>query len=113
MAKSIRLNVPLVRQDRSMECWYACVCMVCYYHVAGPRRGVPAAWKANKGLPFENFATLARGENLKPVPFPSNHEWTQDELHAILSTSGPIWAWGLWVGLSHIVVITGVDAGNV
>lgn len=111
--KTVRLDVPLVRQDRSMECWYASVCMVCYFHLAGPRYGVPVAWTANKGLPLANFSTLAQNEHLEPVAFAKDFRFTADELCDVLRRQGPIWAWGMWFGLSHIVVVTGVENGNV
>lgn len=113
MARSARLDVPLVKQIRTMECWYASACMVCYYFEIGPRLGVPKAWADNKGLPFADFATLAKTEGLTAVPFPQNHQWDAEELALILLTKGPIWAWGMWDGASHIVVITGIDQGKV
>jgi len=113
MPRSVLLKVSLVKQHRSMECWYAAACMVCYYFEVGPRLGVPKAWSDNRGLPLADFSTLAKTEGLKPVPFPQNHQWDQDELALILQTRGPIWAWGMWDGLSHIVVLTGVDQGQV
>jgi cysteine protease avirulence protein AvrRpt2 len=113
MAKNVKLVVPLVKQDRSMECWYAAACMVRYYFEAGPRLGVPKAWADNKGLPMADFATLAKNEHLVSVPFPSNRQWSQDDLAVVLETKGPIWAWGMWDGVSHIVVLTGVEDGNI
>ena len=113
MGENVQLSVPLIDQARTMDCWYAAVNMVCKYHVIGPRNGVPAAWKANEGLPFEDFATLAAGEHLVPIKFPKAFEWTEGELAKILRTSGPIWAWGEWFGASHIIVVTGVSNGQV
>jgi hypothetical protein len=113
MSASVRLDVPLIGQAREMDCWYAAVNMVCKFHVEGPRNGVPSAWKANGGLPFEDFATLASGEHLVPVTRDRSFEWSDAELARVLSEHGPIWAWGRWFGASHIVVITGVDRGKV
>lgn len=113
MGDVVRLSVPLIRQAQTRDCWYAAVNMVCKYHVAGPRNGVPSAWMANKGLPFPDFSTLAAGEHLVPIVFPAAYDWKDAELAKILREDGPIWAWGYWFGQSHIVVVTGIDKGQV
>ena len=58
----IRLEVPRVAQDRSMDCWYAAACMVSYYFRPGPRLGLPKTWAANKGIGPTRFADLAATE---------------------------------------------------
>ena len=108
----IKLNVPLVHQRQSMSCWYASACMVTYYREAGPRLGLPDKWTSNTGINLQDFVKLARAEGLKPVPG-SVQNLTERRLEAILRTHGPIWCAGRWDGVPHIVVLTGVDAGNV
>src|SRR5215217_3459658 len=47
---AIKLQVPLVKQHASMECWYAAACMVAYFRRPGPRLGLPKKWEANQGI---------------------------------------------------------------
>ncbi len=107
---SIRLNVPLVPQLLSMECWYASACMVAYYFAPGPRLGLPAQWAANNGInpTLGDFAALARNEDLTPVAAPER-VWGEKNLERLLRDYGPIWSAGYWYGVPHIVVLTGVD----
>lgn len=109
----VRLDVPLIGQVRDKDCWYAAVNMVCKFHVEGPRNGVPTAWRNDEGLPFADFSTLARGEHLIPLKYPQGFMCTEENLSAALKAWGPIWAWGMWFGASHIVVLTGVERGTV
>lgn len=110
----IRLTVPLVRQDQSMECWYASACMVAYYFAPGPRLGLPRLWQANRGLnpTLGDFMALARAEHLMPV-LAANRTWTETALERLLRHFGPLWCAGYWFGLGHVVVLTGVDSGMV
>src|SRR6266540_698244 len=111
---SIRLRVPLVAGRLGMECWYASACMVAYYFEAGPRIGLPKKWEANKGInpTLGDFTALAKAEHLVPVTA-LNRVRTEPELEKLLRASGPIWCAGLWYGLPHIVVLTGVDSTKV
>lgn len=107
---SIRLNVPLVAQLLSMECWYASACMVAYYFAPGPRLGLPKQWASNKGIDptLGDFAALARNEKLVPIAAP-NRLWSNVALEKVLRDFGPVWCAGYWYGVPHIVVLTGVD----
>jgi ABC-type bacteriocin/lantibiotic exporter with double-glycine peptidase domain len=111
---SIKLQVPLVKQELSMECWYASACMVAYFFEAGPRLGLPEKWRANKGINpnLGDFTALAKAEGLAAVPSASQ-VWTEAALEKLLKESGPIWSAGVWYGNKHIVVLTGVDNGSV
>lgn len=106
------LDVPLVKQDRSMECWYASACMVCYYREAGPRLGLPKKWEANQGIDPEDFVALAKTEGMKPYPLPIS-QWTSASLCDALRFAGPLWCAGYWFGVPHIVVLTGVDGNTI
>lgn len=109
---ALKLNVPLVKQLRSMSCWYASACMVAYYRRAGPRLGLPDKWVANTGIDIPDFIQLAQNEGLKPVRRPGGN-WSSGALEASLAVHGPIWCAGHWDGFPHIVVLTGVDGNQV
>ena len=110
----INLNVPLVAQRLSMECWYASACMVAYFFAPGPRLGLPAQWQANQGITpsLGDFAALARNEDLAPIIAP-NRVWSEKNLEVLLRDNGPIWCAGHWFGPGHIIVLTGVDSTDV
>ena len=86
---SIQLTVPLVLQQASNECWYASACMVA---------------KASG----EDFVQLAQSEGLKPILAPAA-QLTAQQLEVLLRNDGPLWCAGLWDGVGHVVVLTGVD----
>ena len=109
---SVKLDVPLVTQLRSMSCWYASVCMVAYFREAGPRLGLPEKWKANNGIQIKDFIALAQAEGLKVVTSPTSN-LTEQQLTVLLRNNGPIWCAGRWDGVPHIVVLTGVENGQV
>lgn len=109
---SIKLDVPLVKQLRSMSCWYASVCMVAYYREAGPRLGLPDKWNANTGINLNDFIKLAKVEGLSSIK-PPNLDLTEQQLEIFLRNNGPIWCAGRWDGVPHIVVLTGIENNRV
>ena len=109
---AVKLNVPLVTQSASMECWYASACMVAYYRRPGPRLGLPKKWEANQGLQVNQFILLAEAEGLRPAKSPSGN-LTAQQLEVLLRNCGPIWCAGSWDGVGHVVVLTGVDGQTV
>lgn len=109
---SIKLDVPLVLQRQTMECWYASVCMVNYFHEQGPRLGLPEKWEANNGINLGDFIRLAQVEKLQTVQMPTQ-DLTAQQLEVFLRNLGPLWCAGHWDGVPHIVVLTGVDNGTV
>ena len=111
-AMSIKLVVPLVTQKLSNECWYASMCMVAYYRVAGPRLGLPQVWKENKGLYTYDFIKLAKTEGMKSILTPTN-DLSSAQLETLLRNYGPLWCAGEWDGVGHVVVLTGVEGGQV
>jgi ABC-type bacteriocin/lantibiotic exporter with double-glycine peptidase domain len=108
----VKLDVPLVTQKRQMSCWYASVCMVAYYRSPGPRLGLPEKWNANCGINLNDFIRLAQAEGLKSIRSPAS-DLTENQLETFLRNDGPIWCAGRWDGVPHIVVLTGVEGGNV
>lgn len=86
--------------------------MVAYYHVAGPRLGLPEKWKSNNGIGLADFVALAKTEGLTAIKSPSG-DLTEQQLTTFLRNCGPLWCAGQWDGVGHIVVLTGADGGNV
>lgn len=107
---AVRLNVPLVLQQRSMECWYASACMVAYFRKPGPRRGLPDKWAANSGIQLSEIVNLAKSEGLKSILTPVG-TLTSGQLETMLRNFGPLWCAGKWDGFGHCIVLTGVN-GN-
>lgn len=109
---AIKLNVPLVTQRASMECWYASACMVAYFRRPGPRLGLPDKWVPNAGIGLADFVRLAQVEGLKSIMTPGGN-LTAQQLEVLLRNNGPLWCAGRWDGVPHIVVLTGVDDTSV
>ena len=109
---SVKLDVPLVTQQATMECWYASACMVAYFRRPGPRLGLPDKWAPNRGIGLADFARLAQAEGLKSMLTPGS-QVTAQQLETFLGNYGPIWCAGRWDGVPHIVVLTGVDGQTV
>ena len=109
---AVKLNVPLVVQRATMECWYASACMVAYFRRPGPRLGLPAKWVANQGIGVSDFVRLAQVEGLKSLVTPARI-LTSQQLEVLLQNNGPIWCAGLWDGVGHVVVLTGIDGQTV
>ena len=110
---SIRLDVPLVGQVRSMSCWYACSCMIAYYRHPGPRLGIPEAWEANTGLSHDQWPELAANEGHREVPWPHAGAWSSATLEQALRIYGPLLAHGRFYHAGHVIVITGVDGDTI
>ncbi|MEO0822070.1 MAG: papain-like cysteine protease family protein [Pseudomonadota bacterium] len=108
----VKLDVPMVTQQRNMSCWYASACMVAYYHIIGPREGLPEKWKQNNGITVPEFINLAKAEGLQSIKTPKD-KLTDSQLEVFLRNYGPFWCAGYWDGVPHIVVLTGVEAGKV
>jgi len=108
---SVKLNVPMVVQRASMECWYASACMVAYFRRPGPRLGLPDRWVPNQGIGLADFARLAKAEGLKALQTPIG-KLTYQQIEVLLRNFGPIWCAGRWDGVPHIIVLTGIDGAN-
>jgi ABC-type bacteriocin/lantibiotic exporter with double-glycine peptidase domain len=104
---AVTLDVPLVLQKVSMECWYASACMVAYFRRPGPRLGLPDKWIPNNGIGLVDFARLAAVEGLKATTTPTGN-LTAQQIEVLLRNFGPIWCAGRWDGVPHIVVLTGI-----
>jgi hypothetical protein len=64
-----------------------------------------------KGICPAQFITLAKNVWLDALPV-KNQDSEQD-LFDYLRNSGPVWSAGFWFGVGHVIVLTGVDRGQV
>ena len=104
------LAVPLITQDKSMACWFACVQMLyAYKHACADP--MDATYQANTGISADQFISLAKDAGLHTVPR-VNQSYGWKFVDDLLDAYGPIWAAGDWNGVPHIVVLTGIDAGG-
>lgn len=117
MAK-IKLDVPLLAQEKSMCCWHTSANMIWLYWQRqsgrqGPMYTVVPKYEDNTGLPAsaEAFIVLAKAVGLSAVP--TQNTFASDDLFRCLRDKGPLWCAGFWYGPGHVVVLTGVDGGTV
>jgi hypothetical protein len=72
---------------------------------------LPSSYQSNAGLSASNFIKLAKAVGLRTLPRVNmSYDWTF--LDDLLRRYGPIWAAGMWNGVPHIIVITGVDSNG-
>jgi ABC-type bacteriocin/lantibiotic exporter with double-glycine peptidase domain len=117
MAK-IKLVVPVLAQEKSMCCWHTAALMIWGYWQQksgrqGPMNSVAPVYDANTGLDgsAQAFITLAKKTGMVCVP--SRNTYTSEVLAAMLTERGPLWCAGMWFGFGHVIVLTGIDAGQV
>lgn len=115
MAK-IKLDVPLLAQEKSMCCWHTSANMIWLYWQRqsgrhGPMYTVAPTYESNTGIGPGAFIVLARAVGLSELP--TQNTFASDDLFRYLRDKGPLWCAGFWYGLGHIVVLTGVDGGMV
>jgi ABC-type bacteriocin/lantibiotic exporter with double-glycine peptidase domain len=118
-------NVPLIPQDLSMACWYACAQMLIQWRqgytlsceIAHPDPselpGQVALYKANNGLTLDQMMSFAKELGLETVP-PMTP--TQPLVEQWVRSYGPVWAAGKKINAAgqeygHAFVIVGVK-GN-
>lgn len=101
-------GVPMIYQDKSMSCWHAAARMLYAYRRLACIDPLPGKFAANTGIKAREFIQLAQSVGLKTLPQVNmSYDWTF--IDTALRFYGPIWAAGIWNGLPHIIVITGVD----
>jgi ABC-type bacteriocin/lantibiotic exporter with double-glycine peptidase domain len=106
-------NVPLVAQTSNNTCWHASSQMIWFYwqgvtNKQGPMNTIAENYKDDRGVTAQQFVTLAGKVGLKKVsPAPSTY--TSQVLESLLNRYGPLWSAGMWFGVGHIIVLTGVD----
>lgn len=115
---SIRLDVPLAAQEKDNCCWHTSAYMIWLYWQqhgkgAGPMNTIASSYAVadTEGIGPALFITLAQKVGLKALPVKNQH--TEADLYGYLDSGGPVWSAGYWFGPGHIIVLTGVEKGNV
>ena len=114
----IKLDVPVEAQEMDNCCWHTSAYMIWLYWQqngkgAGPMNTVASAYAVadTKGLFPKEFVVLAQKVGMfKLWPKPSISE---ADLFNWLTAYGPICSAGYWFGGGHVIVVTGVDKGQV
>ncbi|MDQ3059968.1 MAG: C39 family peptidase [Pseudomonadota bacterium] len=117
MAK-IKLDVPVLAQEKTMCCWHTSAMMIWRYWQEqtgrqGPMNTVTPVYQSNAGLApsAQAFITLARMTGLLKLPVCTTY--SSAALSDMLRDHGPVWCAGLWYGAGHVIVLTGIDGGQV
>lgn len=114
----IRLQVPLVAQEKNNCCWHTAAFMIWLYwrdHTgrSGPMNTLRSNYDAadTDGLGPHMFATLAKTVGLQELPVKNQH--VEADLYGYLQNHGPVWSAGYWFGPGHVIVLTGIDSNKV
>lgn len=114
----IKLDVPVLAQEKSMCCWHTSAMMIWQYWQKqsgrqGPMNTVSPVYEANTGLSVtaQAFITLASKTGLQRLP--AQNTYSNDDLFKLLRDKGPLWCAGVWYGFGHVIVLTGIDGGTV
>jgi len=117
MAK-IKLAVPLLAQEKSMCCWHTSAMMIWLYWLqrngrSGPMNTMKPVYEDNAGLSVsaQQFITLAKTTGMETLP--AKNVYSSADLAGLLQGRGPLWCAGTWYGFGHVIVLTGIDAGEV
>jgi ABC-type bacteriocin/lantibiotic exporter with double-glycine peptidase domain len=115
---SIKLDVPLLAQEKANCCWHTAAMMIWRYHQQqtrrqGPMHTVPEAYSRadTEPLYWAEFITLAK--NVGMLSYPMANNYTADNLKKMMTEYGPLWCCGMWYGVCHVIVLTGVEGGTV
>jgi hypothetical protein len=114
----LKLDVPLVAQEKAYCCWHTASYMIWLYSQGktgrmGPMNTARVAYARSdtSGISPPEFITLAKKVGLKPLPCKT--QYTSKDLLGYLESHGPLWCAGYWFGCGHVIVLAGVDRGNV
>ncbi|RDB06310.1 papain-like cysteine protease family protein [Runella aurantiaca] len=111
-------NMKLIPQDKGMSCWYASAQMLINWRremyqmsemgILDPSEdaGSKSIYALDSGIQNPQIISMAKRLGLVAVPPLSP---TEDAIENWLFQYGPLWV----NGISHIVVIAGIKAGNV
>ncbi len=115
---AIKLDVPLLAQEQPNCCWHTGAMMIWLYHQQqtgrqGPMNTVPAAYARSDTAPlyWAEFVTLAK--NVGMVGLPMRNNYSSADLESLVKQHGPLWCCGMWYGVCHVIVLTGVEHGRV
>jgi ABC-type bacteriocin/lantibiotic exporter with double-glycine peptidase domain len=117
MAKT-KLNVPILAQEKSMCCWHTSAMMIWQYWQQqtgrqGPMNTVAPVYSANTGLSVSAAAFITLASKTGLMRLPSQNTYSSGDLFALLKGNGPLWCAGMWYGFGHVIVLTGIDGGQV
>lgn len=114
----LRLDVPILAQEKSMCCWHTSAMMIWLYWQGksgrqGPMYTIVPVYNDNSGLSVsaQTFITLA--SNTGMMRLPSKNTYSNDDLYNLLNANGPLWCAGLWYGFGHVIVLTGISNGQI
>lgn len=102
------LNVPMIRQEKSMSCWHASARMIWAFKYKQCINPLGSVFAANSGVSPAQFIQLAKGLGLESVP-EINMSYAWQAVAQLLRRHGPLWVAGYWYGTPHIIVVTGID----
>lgn len=105
------LNVPMIRQEKSMSCWHASARMLWAFKYKQSINPLKKMFNANTGIAPAQFVRLAKTLGLETVPR-INMTYTATAVATLLKRYGPLWVAGHWYGTPHIVVVTGVESNG-
>lgn len=114
---SIRYEVPLVAQSKTLICWHASAEMIWTYWQnktgrMGPMNTIQSNWNTNSRIAIPEFITLAKKVGMKPV-HRSNAHYTGHDIEQVLKKHGPLWTavhiWPHGKPYGHVVVLTGIS----
>jgi len=116
---AISLHVPLLAQERAYCCWHTAAMMIWQYHQRrsgrlGPMNTVSEAYARAHVAPLHwaEFVDLAKKVGMVPLP-KKQGDYTEADLAKMLAVYGPLWCCGYWYGACHVIVLTGVNSGDV
>ena len=102
------LNVPLIRQEKTMSCWHASARMIWAFKYKQCINPMHSTYQANTGINPSQFVALAKTLGLESVP-QINMSYSWRAVAELLRQHGPLWVAGYWYGAPHIIVVTGVE----
>ena len=113
---TVKLNVPVLAQEKSMCCWHTSANMIWLYSQGksgrqGPMNTIMPTYDDNTGIDPKSFIVLAQKVGLKSLATQNFH--SERDLYGYLHEHGPLWCAGYWYGPGHIIVLTGIDGGTV
>ena len=116
----IKLDVPVEAQEMDNCCWHTSAYMIWLYWQqngkgAGPMNTVASAYAVadTKGLFPKEFVVLAQKVGMFKLWPNAQHQRGRAVHDAGSPRTGPIWSAGYWFGGGHVIVVTGVDKGQV
>jgi len=102
------INVPFIRQEKSMSCWHASARMIWAFKYKQCINPLSKIFESNSGVTPAQFVELAKSLGLEAVP-EINMSYSWMAVAELLRRHGPLWVAGYWYGAPHIIVVTGIE----